>query len=282
MHVRTNQLEGACDTCFTHVVAGSGRLVGHPGRWRVLCLTCTPQPPSRGLHHGWFEQPLASLDLETTGVDPHTDRVLSYALLDTDGERSGLVAAGVPIPAASQAVHGIGEQALIGAPPSRIAIAMITDWIQSLIDRRIGLVVFNAAYDLTMLRAEAARHGVQQPAWDRLMVVDPYVIDWGLERGGLGPRRLSDVASYYGVVLDQAHDATSDARAARDIAVEMGARHRDAGECSLVELTLRQHLWHAERAADWNAYAARVGRELDDPTGWPIVAAPVAAVTATA
>lgn len=280
--MRTNQIDASCESCFTHLVAGSGRLLGHPGRWRTLCLTCEPQPPSRGPHRGWFERPLAALDLETTGVDPHSDRVLSYALIDPAGDRTGLVDAGVPIPPASQAVHGIGAAALVGAPPPRLAIAMITDWVQSLVDRGIGLVVFNAAYDLTMLRAEAERHGVRQPAWDRLMVVDPHVIDWGLERGGLGPRRLTDVAAYYGVVLAHAHDAAADARAARDVAVQMGARHREAGECSLVELMLRQHLWHAERAADWNAYAARVGRELDDPTGWPLVAAPAPTASATA
>jgi DNA polymerase-3 subunit epsilon len=280
--VRTNQLEAACDTCFTHLMAGSGRLMGHPGHWRTLCLTCEPQPPSRGRHRGWFERPLASLDFETTGVDPHTDRVLSYALLDVGDERAGLIDAGVPIPAASTAVHGISAESLVGAPPSRIAIAMITDWVQSLIDSGTGLVVFNAAYDLTMLRAEAERHGVRQPAWDRLMVVDPYIIDWGLERGGLGPRRLTDVSAYYGVVLDNAHDATADAQAARDVVIEMGARHREAGGCSLVELMLRQHLWHSERAADWNAYAVTVGRDLDDPTGWPLVSTPRVTTSATA
>lgn len=280
--MRTNQIDAACDTCFTHLVAGSGRLLGHPGRWRTLCLTCDPQPPSRGRHRGWFERPLAALDFETTGVDPYADRVLSYALLDPAGDRCGLVDAGVPVPAASTRVHGISASTLVGAPPARIAVAMIADWVQSLVERGIGLVVFNAAYDLTMLRAEAERHGVRQPAWDRLMVVDPYVVDWGLERGGLGPRRLADVARYYGVVLDHAHDATADARAARDVAVQLGARHREAGECSLVELMLRQHLWHAERAADWNAYAVTVGRDLDDPTGWPLVSAPRTPASATA
>jgi hypothetical protein len=32
-----------------------------------------------------------------------------------------------------------------------------------------------------------------------------------------------------------------------------------------------QRRWYAERAEDWNAYARRVGRDLDDPTGWPLV-----------
>jgi len=272
--VRSNQLDGSCDTCFTPVAAGTGRIVGQQGHERVLCLTCRPLPPSRGGHRGWFERPLAALDFEATGVDPHRDRVLSYALVDPDHERESLVDAGVPIPEASAEVHGITASALVGAPSSPEAISVVADWVQSLVDRRIGLVVFNAAYDLTMLRAEAARYGVRQPQWDRLLVVDPYVIDWGLERGGLGQRRLIDVAEYYGVALDHAHDALADARAARDVAVEMGARHAEAGACSLSDLMLRQHLWHAERVDDWNAYAAAKGREPIDRHSWPLVTSP--------
>ncbi len=274
--MRTNDENGTCDTCCTPVPASTGRVVGHPGRERVLCLACRPVAPSRGTHHGWFERPLAALDFEATGVDAHRDRVLSYALVDPVHERESLVDAGVPIPDASAEVHGITASALVGAPSSREAITVVADWVQSLVDRRIGLVVFNAAYDLTMLRAEAARHGIRQPQWDRLLVVDPYVVDWGLERGGLGQRRLVDVAAYYGVTLDHAHDALADARAARDVAVEMGARHREAGECSLTDLMLRQHLWHAERVDDWNVYAVAKGRAPIDRHSWPLVSEPSA------
>lgn len=270
--MRPNREDGTCDTCFTPVTAETGRVVGQPGRERVLCLACRPQPPVRGRHRGWFTGPLAALDFEATGVDPHRDRVLSYALIDPDHERESLVDAGVPIPEASAEVHGITATSLVGAPSSRDAIRIVADWVQSLVDRRVGLVVFNAAYDLTMLRSEAARHGVRQPQWDRLLVVDPYVIDWGLERGGLGQRRLVDVAEYYGVRLDHAHEALADARAARDVAVEMGARHPEAGACSLADLMLRQHLWHAERIDDWNAYAAAKGRDRIDRNSWPLVA----------
>ena len=107
-------------------------------------------------HDGWHRVPLASLDFETTGVDPFHDRVLSYALLDQPGfEITGLVDPGVPIPPASADVHGITEAMLADAPSSAEGLAVVVDWVQSLVDRQVGLVVFNAAYDLTMLRAEA-------------------------------------------------------------------------------------------------------------------------------
>ena len=269
--MRANRFDGFCAACTVHVVAGGGSLTGQPGRWRTWCLACSPTPPARGDHDGWHRLPLASLDFETTGVDPQTDRVVSYALLDEPGfEITGLVDPGVPIPDAASRVHGITDAMVAGAPGPVDALAVVVDWMQTLIERRVALVVFNASYDLTMLRAEAWRHGLGQPDWDRLLVVDPLVVDWGIERGGLGQRRLVDVAAYYGVTLDGAHDATIDARAAREVAVELAARHAHVGEVGLEDLMQHQRGWYAERAVDWNAYASRVGRDLDDPAGWPL------------
>ncbi|WP_082555923.1 exonuclease domain-containing protein [Aeromicrobium sp. Root472D3] len=269
--MRANRYAGVCAVCGIAVAIAAGRLIGLPGSWRTICLGCTPRPPARGDHPGWHQAPLASLDFETTGVDPLTDRVLSYALLGDRGDDvTGLVDAGVEIPPASAAVHGLTAEVLAGAPSSVEAIARIAAWVQDLVDRGVGLVVYNAAYDLTMLRAEAERWGVGQPDWQRLLVVDPYVVDWGIERGGLGPRRLTDVAAYYGVPLDHAHDATADARAAREIAHEIGRRHPAVASGTLADLMDRQRGWFADRADDWNDYARRVGRSLDDPQGWPL------------
>ncbi len=227
--------------------------------------------PDRGRHDGWHRVPLASLDFEATGIDPFHDRVLSYALLDPSGvEITGLVDPGVPIPPESAAVHGITEAMLVDAPASAEGLPVVVDWVRSLVDRQVGLVVFNATYDLTMLRAEATRHGLTQPDWSRLLVVDPFVVDWGIERGALGQRRLVDVASYYGIPVHRAHDATCDARAARAVAVELGARHVQIGATTLLELMVDQRTWHLERALEWNGYAARKGRPVDDPGGWPL------------
>jgi len=238
---------------------------------RRLRLLPARRPPERGDHDGWHRVPMASLDFETTGIDPHHDRVLSYALLDPSGiEITGLVDPGVPIPPASAEVHGITEAMLADAPESAEGLSEVVDWVQSLVDRQVGLVVFNATYDLTMLRAEATRLGLTQPDWSRLLVVDPFVVDWGIERGALGQRRLIDVASYYGIPIDHAHDARCDARAAREVAVELGARHVQVGATTILELMVDQRTWHTERALEWNAYAAKKGRPVDDLGGWPL------------
>lgn len=238
---------------------------------RQLLAERTPKPPPHGDHDGWHRVALASLDFETTGIDPLNDRVLSYALISDRGpDINGLINPGIPIPASSAEVHGITDVLLADAPPPAIGIAIVVQWVQSLIDRGIGLVVFNAAYDLSMLHAEATRWGVPQPDWDRLLVVDPYVIDWGILRGTLGSRKLTDVATYYSVSLDNAHDAAADAVAARDVAYEIGFRHPHVAASSLHELMGRQRSWYADRVEDWNAYARTVGRTLDDPNGWPL------------
>jgi DNA polymerase III epsilon subunit-like protein len=159
---------------------------------------------------------------------------------------------------------------LAAAPPSAVGLAVVVDWVQSLVDRRVALVVFNAAYDLTMLRAEAARHGLAQPDWARLLVIDPFVVDWGIHRGALGQRRLVDVARHHGIDVENAHDAACDARAARALAIELGARYPQVGTASLADLMVRQRGWFAERASAWNAHAEELGRPPDDPFGWPL------------
>lgn len=269
--MRINKFAGKCAECMVVVAIGAGLLIGASGRWKTLCLGCTPKPPPRGDHTGWHRVPMASLDFETTGIDPLTDRVLSYALLGDRGtDLCGLINPGVEIPPASAAVHGLTAESLEGAPVPAVAIAELVAWVQDLIDRGVGLVVFNAAYDLTMLRAEADRWGIAQPDWQRLLVVDPYIVDWGIERGALGPRRLTDVATYYGVALHNAHDASADAWAAREIAYEIGKRHPVVADGTLEELMVSQRAWFAGRADNWNEYARRVGRSLDDPRGWPL------------
>lgn len=267
----TNKFRKQCAGCSTWVEVGAGIIVGPHGGWKTYCPNCKPQPPARADHPGWHTAPLASFDFETTGVDPFTDRVVSYGLLDDRGEEFvGLINPGVPIPPQSSAVHGFGDADVVDAQSAAAGIAVVAQWVQGVIDRGAGLVVFNGAYDLTMLRAEAERHGVEQPDWDRLFVVDPYVIDWGIERGRLGARKLTAVCDYYGVVIDNAHDAACDARAARDVAREMGARHRELAAMSFPQLVQHQRQMYALRAADWNAYAAKNNRTLDDPKGWPL------------
>src|SRR5215217_2899863 len=97
---------------------------------KQLIADAKPKPPPRGDHDGWHQVALASLDFETTGIDPLNDRVLSFALLDDRGhDFSGLINPGVPIPPASAEVHGLTAEALAGAPAPVDALAEVIAWV---------------------------------------------------------------------------------------------------------------------------------------------------------
>lgn len=219
----------------------------------------------------WHRQPLASLDFETTGVDPQRDRIVSFAALsDEGGDLMGMVNPGVPIPPSSADVHGITATDLASSPMSAQALRPVLAWVDDLIERRIGLVIYNASFDLTLLRAEARRHKLAEPDWNDLLVVDPFVIDWGVDRERAGQRRLGDVAAHYGVRLDKAHDAAHDARAARELAITLGRTFPQLVGSSLTMLMAQQRYWIAARQMDWNRRAHELGRGLTVPDGhWP-------------
>lgn len=268
--MKANKYEGRCATCGQIVKIGLGVRVGFGTEGRTLCAIHQPKPPERGDHYGWHVAPLAALDFESTGVNPREHRIISFAgIADRGDDLEGMVNPGVPIPVASKEVHGISEEDIASAPQSKDGLKPLLDWLDDVIERRIGLVIFNAPYDLTLLRSEVRRLGLREPDWDRLLVIDPLVIDWGIERGRLGPRKLVDVARYYGVDIQKAHDAACDAKAARDVAIEMSARHADVVASSLRLLVPQQRYWAAARSTDWNKYLLSKGRPLEDPRGWP-------------
>ncbi|MGB2702284.1 MAG: 3'-5' exonuclease, partial [Chitinophagaceae bacterium] len=68
-----------------------------------------------------LKKPLAFIDLETTGINPGTDRIVEIAIVKilTDGTRSikrKLVNPGMPIPKGSSDIHGITDEMVKDAP----------------------------------------------------------------------------------------------------------------------------------------------------------------------
>ncbi|MGL5828121.1 MAG: exonuclease domain-containing protein [Angustibacter sp.] len=210
------------------------------------------------------------MDCETTGVDPLADRIVQCALAPSAGAaRQWLINPGVDIPAGASQVHGLTTEFVVahGLPP-RQAFAEIAAELARY--SRAGLVVFNAPFDLPLLRAEFNRHGLEQPAWDDLLIVDPMVLLWGLhERQTM---RQSAACELYGIDPGAAHEALSDASAALALAQAVGACHEEVAQLTAPELMARQLHWWQQKAADWNVYASRVGRSLDDPHAWPLPA----------
>ena len=154
-------------------------------------------------------RPLAVLDLETTGTNVSTDRIVDIGivtrLVDGSVERwSRLVHPGCPIPKSASAVHGITDELVEGAPRFEVIAGEVL--------RRLAgcdLAGFNVkGFDLPLLQAELGRCGASLDMTDR-HVVDAMTIFHAFEKRDLS----SAVRLYLGREHLNAHSAEEDAAA---------------------------------------------------------------------
>ncbi|MFF9863815.1 TerD family protein [Streptomyces sp. NPDC013953] len=149
----------------------------------------------------------ALVDVETSGLVPRRDRVLSVAVVTVgpDGERTGefstLLDPGCdPGPVE---VHGLTAERLRGAP----TFEQVAGRIGALLQDRV-LVAHNAQFDYDFLAHEFARARMYLPVSQRLCTlalnrqVDPPTEDM----------KLGTLAAHYGVPQTRAHDAPDDVR----------------------------------------------------------------------
>lgn len=219
---------------------------------------------------------LAVFDLETTGIDVETSRIVSatVAVLDAAGEVTEridwLLDPGVEIPAQATNVHGITtEHAVQHGREAAAGVAEIVAALRSHLDRGLPLVAYNAPYDLTLLNRESIRHGVD-PLVSPSPVIDPLVIDKAVDKYRKGKRTLEVTSAFYGVSLEDAHDSGADAIAAGRVAQAIARAHAAALQVSLAELHALQVTWCKQQADSFQDY---MRRERDPQFvaagGWP-------------
>lgn len=218
-------------------------------------------------------------DLETTGVDVRSDRIVTahVGLLDGSGRiirsRDWLADPGIEIPEGATAVHGVTTaRARAEGRPATEVVGEVVSALRALFDAGIPVVAYNAAFDFSLLTHEAARHGVH-PLVDPSPVIDPLVIDKRYDRYRRGKRTLDVVAAHYAVPLDAAHEASADAVAAGRVAQAIAARYAAWLPPTLDELHVRQIAWARAQADSLTEYFVRIGRidpeeRLDG--SWPV------------
>ncbi|MFJ3973998.1 3'-5' exonuclease [Streptomyces sp. NPDC090021] len=231
----------------------------------------------------WISGPLVAFDLETTGTDVETDRIVTAAVVRLDpagavaAERTWLLDPGVAIPEQASAIHGISTQhAREHGARAASAVEEIAQAVAEGLRSGTPLVVMNARYDLSLLDRECRRHGVASIT-ERLggvpaPVIDPLVIDKHVDKYRKGKRALHALCAHYGVSLDDAHDARADAVAAARVVRRIGERHQPVGLMSLADLHGLQVRAAAEQSASLQAYLRRTA----DPTAvvepaWPLI-----------
>lgn len=208
-------------------------------------------------------------DTETTGVDVYHDRIVTafIGLMNDRGEMterwSWLLDPEVEIPEGASAVNGITTER---------ARAEGTDWKQGIfeiiqrldiIDKRgIPVVIYNAPFDLTILRENAAM------AWPGMrpmvphFVLDPFVIDKKLDPYRKGSRKLIHAAPVYGVeARADAHDAEADCIMAGQIALAM-LRHKWLYQLDLETIHRRSIKHKADQSASFKAYKIKKAMQI--------------------
>lgn len=230
----------------------------------------------------WAHGPLLGFDTETTGVRPSHDRLVTAALVSRTGApgrqevRTWLADPGVEIPQAAASVHGITTQrARAEGRDVQEVLEEVAGALAAAMGAGTPVVAFNASYDLTLLEAELARHGLPTLR-ERLgrglgPVIDPLVLDRAVDRFRKGKRRLGDLCEVYGVSAGHdLHTAEVDVVATLDLLTAMARVHPELAAMSLRDLHTYQVRAHRAWAENFNRWLRSRGRVPDADPAWPL------------
>lgn len=170
-------------------------------------------------------KPLAFIDLETTGTNPGTDRIIEIAIIKIlpDGGKSvkrKLINPEMPIPKLSSDVHGITDEMIKDAPTFRQAANEFRQMLDG-----CDIAGYNSnRFDIPLLVEEFLRAGVEFDMKGRKLI-DVQKIFHLMEQ-----RTLSAAYKFYcDKILDAAHSAEADAQATYEILVAQVQRYPALG-----------------------------------------------------
>lgn len=160
-----------------------------------------------------LERPIVFFDLETTGLDVVSDRIVQIAMLkvcpdDSEESWKTLVNPECHIPESSTEIHGITDEDVKEVPTFKEIGKRVAAFIEN-----CDLAGYNCnRFDVPMLAEELLRASIPVDFSQR-KVIDVQVIFHKME-----PRTLSAAYLFYtGNPLDDAHDAGADTRATYEV-----------------------------------------------------------------
>jgi 5'-3' exonuclease/DNA polymerase III epsilon subunit-like protein len=222
----------------------------------------------------WIRSRLVGFDLETTGVEPETARIVTAAFVDSASEvRTWLADPGIDIPEAARAVHGITtEYAQANGARAVDVVTELCATFAALRDEDAVVVGHNVVYDLSVMAAEVARH---RPDIDFPSIIptiiDTFVVDKQIDPYRRGKRTLIETAKTYRVVLLDAHDASADALAALDISRALAEKSTEIAALSNAEIMAAQGDWKRSQAAGLQSWLRKKGNADAVVDGsWPM------------
>ena len=230
----------------------------------------------------WHLGVLAAFDLETTGVDVETARIVTACVAHIDGSgvippesENWLIDPGMDIPAEATAVHGITtEHAREYGQPAARALKDISGALTRPARAGVPIVAYNAPFDLTVMDRETRRNDLDPFGQEitRAFVIDPLVLDKHLDPFRKGRRDLTAACGHYGVRLDGAHTAEADAIAAARVAWKLANVYPQIAAMTLPDLHELQMKAKADQAASFQDYLRKQGKPEVIDGSWPIKA----------
>jgi DNA polymerase-3 subunit epsilon len=162
------------------------------------------------------------LDSETTGLE-NWDEIIEIGVVDSSGQvlLETLIKPQGSIPADATRIHGISDRDVITAPTWR----QIWPQLERILDGR-HLAIYNAEYDLRMMRQSHARYGF---SWTEESVNSHCIMQlYARYRGQWNPVRrsyrwhsLNAAGKQCGIQLSNTHRAVDDTLLARAVLLHM-------------------------------------------------------------
>lgn len=236
----------------------------------------------------WTKRVFYSFDIESTSADPLSAHAVTATIVKLDNgvfadKRAWAMKPAVPIPDEAIEIHKItNEWIQEWGTDAKEALEEIIGMLASILSKGYPLVVFNAAYDLTMLEMQAKYYGLK-PLSARLTaeawhcVIDPFVLAKGYEhywkQEFVKGRnfKLPSLCERYGVAFEETHDATADALGAGLLAIELVNSDSGLASKGPHALDRLQKQWRVKMQRSLRKYFDEKEIEHDGvDDGWPL------------
>jgi DNA polymerase-3 subunit epsilon len=203
----------------------------------------------------WRAARFTVVDIETTGLDPRRDQLISFAAVPVEGGRvvpgravSGLVRPAAPPSPRSVEIHGLRAQDLAAAPPPAQALAPLMGALRHRI-----LVAHVAAVERAFLRFHRGRleRRLPRPEVDTALLWRLLSIQRG--HGDPGQRSLADLTASLGLPAHRPHEAEGDALTTAQAFLALATHLEAHGYGTVAALT----------GAGWRVRAWRLVHERD-------------------
>lgn len=196
-----------------------------------------------------------AFDVETTGLYHETDRIVEIGAVEfIDGVAvntfNSLLNPHISIGASATQVNHITNEMISKAPNEEIVIKKFVDFLGEAIKCKVVIIAHNAKFDMSFLRDTLVRMGYDADISyiDTLSLSRKYV-------KGLSDHKQPTVAEHFGIVMDQAHRAASDA-------LTCGKVFLSITECMKQQAQVQPKQANTYEVPSLN-YAAPCGEELE-------------------